>query len=227
MTDDVVSVAPEASVESIARLLLERRISAVPVIGTCGIYGLGSFPRHRRARWSPSPSWRMPPSSWASCARPAPAGPRALRVVSDFLLDHVSRRRLPAWPSLLYFDQVNFIGWPKIIMTSMIPPGLLRRVIAAFGLFAALMLVLQPVCSAYESAHETQGTPCCVDIPVDSFASSPSTENPKAAIPVLAISPALSAAPVAVALPLHRLDAWNGPAPPPLPYHARSARIQR
>lgn len=36
MTEDVVSVGPEASVESIARLLLERRISAVPVIGADG-----------------------------------------------------------------------------------------------------------------------------------------------------------------------------------------------
>lgn len=36
MTEDVISVRPDAGVQQIARLLLEHRISAVPVIGTDG-----------------------------------------------------------------------------------------------------------------------------------------------------------------------------------------------
>lgn len=61
MTKPVVSVAPEASVASIARLLIERRISAVPVIGAdrrlLGIVSEGDLIRRaetgteRRASW--------------------------------------------------------------------------------------------------------------------------------------------------------------------------------
>ena len=61
MTDDVISVDPETSVQSIARLLLERRISAVPVIGSngrlLGIVSEGDLMRRsethteRRAWW--------------------------------------------------------------------------------------------------------------------------------------------------------------------------------
>jgi CBS domain-containing protein len=36
MTHDVVTVAPETAVEEIAALLLERRISAVPVVDASG-----------------------------------------------------------------------------------------------------------------------------------------------------------------------------------------------
>jgi CBS domain-containing protein len=61
MTENVVSIGPEASVESIARLLLERGISAVPVIGAdgrlLGIVSEGDLMRRaethteRRASW--------------------------------------------------------------------------------------------------------------------------------------------------------------------------------
>ncbi len=61
MTEDVVSVAPDASVESIARLLLERRISAVPVIDAAGrllgIVSEGDLMRRAETRTERRASW--------------------------------------------------------------------------------------------------------------------------------------------------------------------------
>lgn len=61
MTEDVVSVAPDASVQSIARLLLERRISAVPVIGAdgrlLGIVSEGDLMRRAETRTERRTSW--------------------------------------------------------------------------------------------------------------------------------------------------------------------------
>ena len=61
MTEDVVSVGPEASVEAIARLLLERRISAVPVIGAdgrlLGIVSEGDLMRRAETRTERRSSW--------------------------------------------------------------------------------------------------------------------------------------------------------------------------
>lgn len=61
MTEDVVSVRDDASVESIARLLLERRISAVPVTdaagGLVGIVSEGDLMRRAEAGTEARTSW--------------------------------------------------------------------------------------------------------------------------------------------------------------------------
>ncbi|TAK87464.1 MAG: CBS domain-containing protein [Betaproteobacteria bacterium] len=61
MTQDVVSVREDASVESIARLLLQRRISAVPVTDAAGrpagIVSEGDLMRRPEAGTERRPSW--------------------------------------------------------------------------------------------------------------------------------------------------------------------------
>ncbi len=61
MTEDVVSVREDASVESIARLLLQRRISAVPVTDAggrpLGIVSEGDLMRRPEAGTERRPSW--------------------------------------------------------------------------------------------------------------------------------------------------------------------------
>lgn len=61
MTEDVVSVHEDASVESIARLLLERRISAVPVTDAAGrplgIVSEGDLMRRPESGTRRRPSW--------------------------------------------------------------------------------------------------------------------------------------------------------------------------
>ena len=61
MTEDVVSVREDASVESIARLLLQRRISAVPVTDAggrpVGIVSEGDLMRRPEAGTDRRPSW--------------------------------------------------------------------------------------------------------------------------------------------------------------------------
>ncbi len=61
MTEDVVSVREDASVESIARLLLQRRISAVPVTDArgraVGIVSEGDLMRRPEAGTERRPSW--------------------------------------------------------------------------------------------------------------------------------------------------------------------------
>jgi CBS-domain-containing membrane protein len=61
MTDEVVSVREDASIESIARLLLQRRISAVPVTNAAGrpvgIVSEGDLIRRPEAGTDRRPSW--------------------------------------------------------------------------------------------------------------------------------------------------------------------------
>jgi len=61
MTEDAVSVREDASVESIARLLVERRISAVPVTGAggrlLGMVSEGDLMRRPEAGTERRPSW--------------------------------------------------------------------------------------------------------------------------------------------------------------------------
>jgi hypothetical protein len=105
--------------------------------------------------------------------------------------------------------------------------GFLRRGLAALGLFAVLTLLLQPVCGAYELMHEVDaGTPCCSQMQAEVMATPASAEASKAANSTAAVAPL--AATALLASPAHyRFAAWNDPPPPPLSYHARSARILR
>jgi hypothetical protein len=105
--------------------------------------------------------------------------------------------------------------------------GLLRSGLAAFGLLAALTLVLQPVCGAYELLHEADGgTPCCAEMQAEAMAAPVSVEISKGANSAPALVP-LAATAFAAAPAPYRFAAWNDPPPPPLSYHARSARILR
>jgi hypothetical protein len=106
--------------------------------------------------------------------------------------------------------------------------GLLRRTLAALGLAAALTLLLQPLCGAYESALQPDDSAaCCLEMQPDALVAAPSLQSEKAIAPVLAVArpmPRVALAPVTVS---GGLAAWKAPPPPSLSYHARSARIQR
>ena len=106
--------------------------------------------------------------------------------------------------------------------------GLLRRVLAALGLAAALTILLQPICSAYESAQAPgSGAACCLEMPPDAVVAAPSTAPEKALAPVSApVSPLPCVAFMPPAV-FGRLAVWKDPPPPSPSYHARSARIQR
>jgi hypothetical protein len=116
--------------------------------------------------------------------------------------------------------------------------------------FALFLLLLQPVCTAFErcigapnvasaaTAHDAgyaddaspgsyDGTPCCPEMRAEAMASaSPvaADKNFPAAGLMVALPLALAARPE---LTPRSHPAWNTPPPPPLPYHARSARILR
>jgi hypothetical protein len=100
---------------------------------------------------------------------------------------------------------------------------------AALGLLAMLAVLLQPLCAAYVAAHEADpvALECCADFESGAVAV-PSAENAKASAP-----PPAGAVSATYGVPSpgphsYRDAAWNDPPPlPSLPYHARSARIQR
>jgi len=124
----------------------------------------------------------------------------------------------------------------------------LRSAGAAF--FALFFLVLQPVCAAYDRhmvashaassaatqdaapAYETSpGSPdrlsCCAEMRADATASA-SSAAPDKNFPATEIAAALPLALIARrGLTPPSLQAWSTQPPHPLPYHARSARIQR
>ena len=106
--------------------------------------------------------------------------------------------------------------------------GLLRRMLAALGLAAALTLLLQPDCAAYESAPQPDDVAaCCLEMQPDALVAAPSLQSEKASAPVLAVAsslPRVAFAPMTVS---RQLAAWKAPPPTPTSYHARSARIQR
>jgi hypothetical protein len=90
--------------------------------------------------------------------------------------------------------------------------------------------LLQPLCTAYAAAHgaDHQDVQCCAEMANGDFVAAPSTETAKApTAPPVAAVPAFRGTPVAAVIQPYRLAAWNDPPPPTLPYHARSARIQR
>ena len=67
------------------------------------------------------------------------------------------------------------------------PASLLRRALAALGLAAALTLLLQPICAAYESAPQPDdGAVCCLEMQPDALIAAPSLQGEKAVAPVLA-----------------------------------------
>ena len=108
------------------------------------------------------------------------------------------------------------------------PASLLRRALAALGLAAALTLLLQPVCAAYESAPQPDdGAACCLEMQPDALVAAPSLQSEKASAPVLAVAPPIprmALAPVAVS---GGLAVWKAPPPQSPSYHARSTRILR
>jgi hypothetical protein len=107
--------------------------------------------------------------------------------------------------------------------SSVIP---LRRALLAFGLLATLLLLLQPVCKAYEGQHQPDGGPaCCLDMQSDAVAAAPAAGGEKPVLSGFAtvlLLPSVAFATTAISA---RLAAWTGPPPPS--YYARSTRIQR
>jgi len=121
---------------------------------------------------------------------------------------------------------------------------------AGVAFFALFLLVLQPVCAAYErhiasplvapaatdhgaghaddASHGSyDDTPCCSEMRADAIAS----ESPAAASKNFLAALAFVALPLAaISRPgstLRSYAAWSTPPPLPLSYHARSARILR
>lgn len=120
----------------------------------------------------------------------------------------------------------------------------MRREAAALALLAALTVLLQPVCAAYElrpaaprapaatladdAAHGTHGrASCCPEVEPSSLVTPSSAGIAKAILAAQAPGPLAYAAAPRAALLLHARPAPGVPPPFPLPYHARSARIQR
>jgi hypothetical protein len=109
--------------------------------------------------------------------------------------------------------------------------GVTRGRWAVLGLLAMLAALLQPLCAAYAAAHEVdhEAVQCCAEADTGAVAASP---PPIETAKVTTTSPP-PAVPFPVGMPTagaysYRLAAWNDPPPlPPLPYHVRSARIQR
>jgi hypothetical protein len=120
---------------------------------------------------------------------------------------------------------------------------------AGVASFALFLLLLQPVCAAYEicisapqvasaattdsAAHAEDGygshgsAPCCSDMRADTMASASPVADDKnfpAAGLIVALTFAFLARP---GLALRSHPARDIPPPPPLSYHARSARILR
>src|SRR5512145_1697935 len=95
--------------------------------------------------------------------------------------------------------------------------GLLRRMLAALGLAAALTLLVQPVCAAYEGAQLPDDTAaCCLDMQPDALVAAPTQQSEKAVAPILAVAqsiPREALVPVTVS---GRLVAWKAPPPPSL-----------
>ena len=102
------------------------------------------------------------------------------------------------------------------------------RALAALGLAAALTLLLQPLCGAYESTQQPDdAAACCLEVQPDALVAAPATAVEKAVASALAAVPSIPL----VAFPPAAISggraAWKDPPPPSLSYHARSARIQR
>ena len=126
----------------------------------------------------------------------------------------------------------------------------MRRLMTAFALIAASLLLLQPVCSAYElsigapqtalpalgndavdagdAGHSTHdGVPCCSELKTTALAGPSGTFH--------AQTKSMTAAPGALSpavlfnarLRSSAPAAWATPPPPALSYYARSARILR
>ena len=107
------------------------------------------------------------------------------------------------------------------------------------ALFAVLAVLLQPVCATYAAAQDTAAIhsaaqdsgddgPCCSDVDSASFVAPSSASFAKVLIAATEATIAIPrAAWVEQAPLLDRPVAWHSPPPPPLPYHARSARILR
>jgi hypothetical protein len=102
---------------------------------------------------------------------------------------------------------------------------------AALGLVAILAAMLQPLCAAYAAGHDVdhEAVQCCAEIDTGAVVASPAAAA--GAIALAASGVAAIAVPGGTAVmraQSYRLAAWNDPPPlPSLPYHARSARIQR
>ena len=111
-------------------------------------------------------------------------------------------------------------------MRSSVSP--LRRALVALGLLAALTLLLQPVCKAYEGQHQSDGgLACCLDMQSDALAAAPSAGGEKPVLSGFAVirsSPAIALVPAEIR---GRLAVWTGPPPSSASYYARTTRIQR
>jgi hypothetical protein len=106
--------------------------------------------------------------------------------------------------------------------------GPLRRALLALGLLAALMLLLQPVCKAYEGQHKADsGLACCLDMQLDAVAAAPSVGGEKPILSGFAALPSLPGIAPAPAQVSGRLAKWKHPPAPSPSYYARSTRIQR
>jgi hypothetical protein len=109
--------------------------------------------------------------------------------------------------------------------------GMPRGRWAALGLVAILAAMLQPLCAAYAAAHDVdhEAVQCCAEVDTGAIVASPAAvegANAPAASGVAAI--AVPRGTSVTRAHSYRLAAWNDPPPlPSLPYHARSARIQR
>jgi hypothetical protein len=104
----------------------------------------------------------------------------------------------------------------------------LRRALLALGMLAALTLLLQPVCKAFEGHHQPDGgAACCLDMQPDAVAASPSAGGEKPILSGFATMQLLpDMAPAPEGIP-GRLAQWKHPPAPSPSYYARSTRIQR
>jgi hypothetical protein len=109
--------------------------------------------------------------------------------------------------------------------------GVLRGRWAVLGLLAMLAALLQPLCAAYAATQDVdhEAVQCCADVETGAVVASPVAmevaKGPMAS-PLTIVAP--SAGTPSTAAHSYRRAAWNDPPLlPSLPYHARSARIQR
>ncbi len=118
----------------------------------------------------------------------------------------------------------------------------MRRGAAALALLAALSVLLQPVCAAYENrapappvvaladdaARGTDGcVPCCPEVGPSALVAPSSAPVTKAILAAQAVVPLAYAAAPRAALFSQARPVAGVPPTFPLPYHVRSARIQR
>src|SRR5512138_2263844 len=94
-------------------------------------------------------------------------------------------------------------------MRSSVSP--LRRALLASGLLVMLLLLLQPVCKAYEGQHQPDGgLACCLDIQSDAVATAPSagSETPVlSGFAIVLLLPSIALPTTAISA---RLAAWTG-----------------